>query len=559
MSANDVIALDSTIADSHAARAPEQGKAEYFEVFVAEQLLKDFHLSDEEIQAGLVGGPEDAGLDGFYFIVDGVLVGEETDLDPKHISRADLVLVQATTEAGFNENRINKLHLVTDDLLNLGEAALKGTYSPELRTLILRFKEKYKSILHLHHSMTVSFHYVSKGDRKTVNAALQKRAEAVRTNVVEYLSAAQCNFEFTGAAELLALTRRQPKRLFTLPLSGSPVSPKGQTAFIGLVPIAAYHAFLVDEAGELRSDLFAANVRDYQGNVKVNRAIQETLNIGDEEEDFWWLNNGVTILASNATHSGTILTIHDPQIVNGLQTSRSIYNFFKSHPDRKNDPRQVLVRIISVPKAESQDRIIKATNSQTAMPDYQLYATEQTQMDIEAALKAFGLFYDRRKNFYKNLGKPISKIVSPLYLAQSIISVVLQRPNDARASPSRVLASERSKIFSKSNPLEAYTACLRLMRQVDDYLRAKGTAIDRTTKSNIRFYMALDVACTVTGKPNPKIKQIAKIALPINETLLEESYNRVGELYAKFGGTDQAAKGNEMVAGLKSALIERLS
>lgn len=367
MSTNDVIALDNTIAESHTARAPEQSEAEYFEVFAAEQLLKDFSLSDDEIGSGLVGGSDDAGLDGCYFLVDGILVADDTDIDSKRVNRVDLILIQATRESGFNEHRINKLQILTEDLLNLGTGEMKGTYNPTLLAAIQRFKDKYKSILHTRHIMTVSYHYVSKGDSRTINQALKKRAESVKSKVGEWLSAAKCDFVFTGAAELLALTRRQPKRAFALPLSGSPVSPKDQKAFIGLVPITEYYKFLVDENGEILSGLFAANVRDYQGNVKVNRAIQETLETGDESEDFWWLNNGVTILASDATHSGTILTVQEPQIVNGLQTSRSIYNFLKAHPDRLKDPRQILVRIISVPKADSQDRIIKATNSQTAM------------------------------------------------------------------------------------------------------------------------------------------------------------------------------------------------
>lgn len=554
MSTNDVIALDNTIAESHTARAPEQSEAEYFEVFAAEQLLKDFSLSDDEIGSGLVGGPDDAGLDGFYFLVDGILVADDTDIDPKRVNRADLILIQATRESGFNEDRINKLQILTEDLLNLGTSAVKGTYNPALLAAIQRFKDKYKSVLHTRHTMTVSYHYVSKGDPKTINLALNKRAESVKSKVGEWLSAAKCDFVFTGAAELLALTRRQPKRAFALPLSGSPVSPKDQKAFIGLVPITEYYKFLVDEKGEILSGLFAANVRDYQGNVKVNRAIQETLETGDESEDFWWLNNGVTILASDATHSGTILTVHDPQIVNGLQTSRSIYNFLKAHPDRLKDPRQVLVRIISVPKADSQDRIIKATNSQTAMPDYQLYATEQIQMDIEAALKAFGLFYDRRKNFYKNQGRPIGKIISPLYLAQAVMSIMLQRPNDARASPSRVLAAERAKIFAKKNPLAAYTTCARLMQQVDEFLRTPAMAIDKTTRSNLRFYVVMDITCELVKKAVPTIRQIEKMKLPVDDTVMQESYKRVQAEYTKLGGTDQAAKGNELVAAIKGRI-----
>ena len=58
---------------------------------------------------------------------------------------------------------------------------------------------------------------------------------------------------------------------------------------------------------------------------------------------------------------------------------------------------------------ESRDRIIKATNSQTVVPPSSLRATQRIHRDIEEYLQQKGLFYDRRKNHYKNEGKPGTK------------------------------------------------------------------------------------------------------------------------------------------------------
>jgi hypothetical protein len=41
--------------------------------------------------------------------------------------------------------------------------------------------------------------------------------------------------------------------------------------------------------------------------------------------DFWWLNNGITILATSATMVGKTLHLEDIQIVNGLQTTETIF------------------------------------------------------------------------------------------------------------------------------------------------------------------------------------------------------------------------------------------
>ena len=62
---------------------------------------------------------------------------------------------------------------------------------------------------------------------------------------------------------------------------------------------------------------------------RVNEDIRDTLSNTDSP-DFWWLNNGVTILATDARIIGKIIQIQDIQIVNGLQTSESIFRHFEN-------------------------------------------------------------------------------------------------------------------------------------------------------------------------------------------------------------------------------------
>ncbi len=68
-----------------------------------------------------------------------------------------------------------------------------------------------------------------------------------------------------------------------------------------------------------------------KGKNNVNSSISETLHRADDN-DFWWLNNGVTVLASEATLvNNRELQIVNPEIVNGLQTSMEIYNYFSEN------------------------------------------------------------------------------------------------------------------------------------------------------------------------------------------------------------------------------------
>jgi hypothetical protein len=98
---------------------------------------------------------------------------------------------------------------------------------------------------------------------------------------------------------------------------------------VALVKLRDYLRFISHEdTGDLLDQLFDSNVRDYQGDIDVNLKIRDTLEHPGNEE-FWWLNNGITVLASKADPAQGDLAIEDPQIVNGLQTSMELYEYFR--------------------------------------------------------------------------------------------------------------------------------------------------------------------------------------------------------------------------------------
>jgi len=268
-------------------------------------------------------------------------------------------------------------------------------------------------------------------------------------------------------------------------------------------------------------------------------------------------NNGVTIVATKATLAGKSLTFEDPQIVNGLQTSTEVFSYFSS-ANAQGDERSILVRII-VPSSsdpESRDRIIKATNSQTSIPEASLRATDSVHSNIEASLSPFGFYYDRRKNYYKNQGKPVEQIVSIALMAQAVMSIVLQRPDDARARPSSLLKKDDDyrAIFSNSFPLAMYRVCAQVVKRVDSYLR---TRIDLNMKdrTNIRFYVAMLVVVRVTNREVPTVPVVSALDIELVDfNAIEKCVGEVLGLYWNLGGGDQLAKGPALTQKIKDEL-----
>ena len=132
-------------------------------------------------------------------------------------------------------------------------------------------------------------------------------------------------FKFLGAYELLDLAGRQPNTTFARPLAENKARYRlmikwGLSVWFRLRDF--FNRFHVNRRDGLASQrqLFEANVRDYQGRTQVNDEIQISLET-EGTEDFWWLNNGVSILADNASLGGKILTIKNQiKLYNGLQT-----------------------------------------------------------------------------------------------------------------------------------------------------------------------------------------------------------------------------------------------
>jgi hypothetical protein len=77
--------------------------------------------------------------------------------------------------------------------------------------------------------------------------------------------------------------------------------------------------------------------------------------------------------------------------------------------------RALLVKVVVSNDNEIRDQIIRATNNQSIVEVASLHATDKIQRDIEEVLERSGWFYERRKNYYRNIGKPEARFVTPMW------------------------------------------------------------------------------------------------------------------------------------------------
>lgn len=554
MANNDQIILDQIIDEQRKSRFPSASKSDFFEIYVAEQVLKDFDLSDDEVESGLVGNGGDGGIDGIYTFANGELVQEDFDYEPlKKNVLIEVVIIQSKTSESFGEDSMNKFIAVTGNMFNLARPLndFKTVYNEGVRSAVEIFRRLYTGTASRFPRLLFRYIYATRGDSKSVHPNVARKATDLQTALNGLFSSAKFEFVFVGASDLLDLARRQPITSYEMEITESLSAKDG---YISLVRLAEFSKFVRDDSGQLRKSLFDANVRDYQGSNQVNEEIQKSLQERGKE-DFWWLNNGVTVVATKAVQSGKVLTIEDPQIVNGQQTSTEIFNYFQGN-NTTDDNRCVMVRVIVATEPASRDRIIKATNSQTSIPPASLRATDKIHRDIEEYLSPFGIYYDRRKNSQKNLGRPVEKIVSISLLAQSIMAIALQRPDDARARPSTLLKKDEDYklLFSVEHPIEVYFVAAKVIKAVQSNLRLRNDLIQKD-RTNLLFYVAMHVAASLVKKAKPTIKELAGIKVDaLTDEVLQASFNDVKVIYDGLGASDQIAKGTQLLSRLKQEL-----
>ena len=341
----------------------EISEQDYFEFFCAEQILKDFGLSYDEIQSEIVDGEHDGGVDSVYTFVNGELIYE--DFDTSHLKKdvtLELYLIQSKTAAGFSEAPINKLISLARHLLKLdADYAQLTQYNEAVKSSLDNFRIAYRSLASKFPNLKIGYYYAAKRADSQIHENILLKSQELKQITRELFQESEVHFEFLGARKLLELARRRPKITFDLRVSKSFSAVNGHVV---LSTLSDYYRFLCDGGDKVIAGLFESNVRDSQGDTEVNAEIGNTLR-NENNVEFWWMNNGVTILASRATLNGDTVTIENPQIVNGLQTSTQIAQYFQS--SNKIDTRNIMVKIVSSENEEVRDKIIKATNSQNAV------------------------------------------------------------------------------------------------------------------------------------------------------------------------------------------------
>lgn len=500
---NDLVLLDARFETDRESYSDVITTGAAFEIFAADLVLRDYKLSYDEIMDGILGGTMDGGLDGFYIFVNGTLVCDEDDLPnvKEHIS-IKLVIFQMKHASKNEQGVINTLYQHIDYVLNLApeQADLDTLFNSDVQQKLHLFRSVIKNYGNKPHKLHVEINYCNRATSKP-NIAATTLASKIEDKCTDSFSSATASFQFYGAARLYALSIKPIAKTKTLSYIPNGLISSPSSCYVALIKLSEFLGFIVD--GELLDqNMFEFNVRDFAGEAKpVNKEISETIQNYQSNTDFWWFNNGVTVVADKADQQSGEIVIENPMIVNGLQTANVIYSNNELIESATNDERSILVRIITVADNDVREGVIKATNSQTKLNSLALKATDMHQRKIEEFLKNKGIYYERRTNYYKNRGKKASKIIDISRLGQAIMAIYLQVPDQSRARPGTFLGIEDNynKVFPKGADLKRYLVASSMERKLNDFFQKNRKNIKTIHRNNLRFHTMMVLAWTMLG------------------------------------------------------------
>ncbi len=519
MAKNDKILLDQIVAEVAGDQSNSIGDA--FQNFAISQLLKDYDLVADEVDLGMVDGRDDGGIDAWYTFLDGELVGNTEDISPRRGTNVvEVWIFTAKHHDTFKQDPVVHLYATVLDLLDLAkeDTDLIDRYNDSLLACRNTFKNALIKTARGTPQLRLRFCYVSRGDRDQVGDSIRARSEALIRECHSLFSNCDALFEYFGASELLSASRKLKDFSAVLKFEEGPIS-RGSTNYLGLAKLSEYMQFICGPEGELRRYLFDSNVRDYMGHTFVNNSIIATLKYQQpsDVEDFWWLNNGVTVIADKATVIGKELHLDNVQIVNGLQTTESVYKCLTERA-AANDDRCILVKVLVTPQKALADKIILATNNQNKVDLASLHATDKIQRDIEDILATKNWFYDRRRNYYLNHGKMQSRIVSMTFMSWAVLALRLGRPYQCNRARPKYMQSDPAhrRIFNEQYDLNMYLAALEFCKAVEAAMLAQAIADDpyepRHYATMFRFLYAYLYALSVHQRIKLSDMQIIELS-----------------------------------------------
>lgn len=404
-------------------------------------------------------------------------------LPNEKIVNLDVFIIQSDYKRNFQKDQYDIFKERVKFLLNMGDPYFK------CNSEVTNCSNSIKALLHLLENnanyygslSSFSVHIIysawAKEGKAEIEDELKELTNEIQNNDFRVIVPCKADYEIYGITELKNLAVANDKGWHPVITVGDrfDLMEKGEDYFAFAVKLDATELLKILLEGDteeekfqkkkLKKGLFEDNVRDYQGDTKVNVGIRKT--IDNDANSFIVLNNGITIIVNSVewNQRQTQVKLDNPQIVNGCQTCNVIYRAYINDNESINDVSIVAKIIVINPSnldfADKKSEIVIANNSQNMVHD-STEASRQIHKEIEKWFESAVIFKNElNKVFYERRSKSlVGKNIKSyqkirLYdLVQSTVAVWFGEPNKYKIHEDKVIADFKNRniaVFMDTN------------------------------------------------------------------------------------------------------------
>ncbi|WP_426701666.1 AIPR family protein [Rhodanobacter sp. Col0626] len=249
---------------------------------------------------------------------------------------------------------------------------------------------------------------------------------------------------------------------------------------------AAALAGLVENHGQA---LFERNIRLYLGTVGVNAAITRT--VREAPNDFFYLNNGITIVAESIAQAQgdqrqCTFALTNCSIVNGAQTAGAIAT--ATLDGHLSQEAKLMVTIIEIGGAvgDLEQRITKARNHQNVVRGVDFAALDPNQERLRQELAAAGAIY-----FYRPSAEAFARRDGAFSLEDAAVALACLRFKARSAT--ELLAAEVARRPRPSNAIDFVTTAKKEIGRLWDQGGVLYSQLFPADLSGVRMYRLVKI------------------------------------------------------------------
>lgn len=462
--------------DSYELNGMADGDA--FERFVNHAILSAhqpdaFNADGELLDIVCVGGQNDMGIDGLAIKLNGLLIKDIEEakdiLEKFKRTTVEFIFIQSKFKSKFDTGEFHKFIAGVRDFL---QETNKQPMNENIKKMLIikDFLLSEDVVFTWENNPTVRIYYVAMGKWRG-SPHLQALSEQWKEDIAQLNTYEDPKVHFIDSESLKDICDSN-ENTFSISLNAIDTMALTEVenvddSCIIICYADEYTKLLTTDDNVIRKSLFNDNVRDYQGESSVNIEIEET--IRKDPAKFILLNNGITIVCDEFTPSNRRITLKNPQIVNGCQTSHVLYYAKEKGIDVGKIP--LSIKVIATKDIEVTNQIVRGTNRQNIVYDEAFEATRKFHKELEEFINAISIdyeriYYERRSKQYQHnpLVKQTQKINIKI-LTQAFIAMFMNMPHKSHRHESKLLKEFANSIFQEvHSKLPYFTAALTFYR-----------------------------------------------------------------------------------------------